>query len=131
MQSYKFFPTADVGLSTFSANLSAFSAYFVLIGVIKGSDPLMIQRAGNSVFLAGFRWVNAGVLSGPRGSYQRDTWEIPGRNQRDIRETERSPMPRRRGTSRLYHQGSLSMDTKMAVVPRGDGVYFLHFGIIC
>ena len=55
MQSYKFFPTADVGLSTFSAYLSAFSAYFVLIGVIKGSDPLMIQRAGNSVFLAGFR----------------------------------------------------------------------------
>ena len=83
MQSYKFFPTADVGLSTFSANLSAFSAYFVLFGVIKGSDPLMIQRAGNSVFLAGFRWVYAGILSGFGGSYLGDTREKPERYQRN------------------------------------------------
>ena len=79
MQRYELLPTADAGFVTFCVNFPVFCVNFVLIWVIRGSDPLMIQGAGNSVFLAGFRWGNAVYLSGSRGSYQGVTREIPGR----------------------------------------------------
>ena len=79
MQSYELFPTSDVSLFTFSVISVSILCLFCANWVIKGSDPLMIQRAGNSVFLAGFHWGNAVYLSGSAGSYLGDTREIPGR----------------------------------------------------
>ena len=68
-----------VGMGHFGVNFVSILCQFCANWVITGSDPLMIQGAGNSVFLAGFRWANAGYLSGSRGRHQGVVRELPER----------------------------------------------------